>query len=113
MRKARSSTGCYANRAGIARNYGNLGCLYGTRGDLTRAEEMCRKALTLYEKLGANSEETANQYANLGLLREKKGDMAQACAFWRKARDLWRQIGNPGKVELVEGWLRGANGPAE
>ena len=40
-------------KAGMANQYGNLGNLYQTRGDLDRAEEMYRKSLALFREVGA------------------------------------------------------------
>ncbi len=40
-------------KVGIASQYGNLGVLYKTRGDLDRAEQMYRKSLDLFREIGA------------------------------------------------------------
>ena len=40
-------------KEGTASDYGNLGNLYQTRGDLDRAEEMYRKSLALFRAVGA------------------------------------------------------------
>ena len=37
----------------MASEYGNLGTIYNTRGDLEQAYEYWRKALALYEEIGA------------------------------------------------------------
>ena len=37
----------------MAGDYGNLGVLYKTRGELDRAEEMYRKSLDLFREIGA------------------------------------------------------------
>ena len=39
----------------MAAAYGNLGAVYQMRGDLTQAEAMYRKALTLFQEIGATS----------------------------------------------------------
>ncbi len=38
----------------MANQYGNLGTLYKTRGDLDRAEEMYRKAMELFRHVSAS-----------------------------------------------------------
>jgi Tfp pilus assembly protein PilF len=37
----------------MARQYGNLGIVYKTRGDLDRAEEMYKKSLELFVLIGS------------------------------------------------------------
>lgn len=54
---------------GMATNYGNLGLIYHTHGDLDKAETFHRKALEIDEKLG-NVEGMANECGNLGARRE-------------------------------------------
>ena len=46
----------------MASEYGNLGLIYQTRGELDRAEEMHKKSLAIEEKLG-NEEGMANHTA--------------------------------------------------
>lgn len=91
----------------MARQYGNLGLIFRTRGDLDRAEDMHRKSIAMNESLH-RKEGMANQYANLGLVYEARGDATNACAHWRKSRDLFAQIGMPHMVTQVEGWMREA-----
>ena len=43
-----------ARLEGMATNYGNLGDVLQTRGDLDGAEEMYRKALSLAQQVGAS-----------------------------------------------------------
>ena len=40
-------------KEGMASDYGNLGIVYRTRGDLDRAEEMYEKSLELFRQVGA------------------------------------------------------------
>ena len=102
-RRERSPSG--AGSAGVpAAQYGNLGLIYGTRGDLERAEEMHRKALEIDEKLGL-LEGMAGDYANLGTVFKNRGDVEQARELWVKARELYERIGMPHRVEKVQGWL--------
>lgn len=43
-------------KEGMAVNYGNLGIIYQTRGELDRAEEMYLKALALFRDVGMEPE---------------------------------------------------------
>ena len=88
----------------MAINYGNLGMIYDTRGELDRAEEMYQKALAINEKLG-RQEGIAIQYANLGLVADARGELDRAREQWTKARDLYAKIGMPHEVKQVQGWL--------
>ena len=51
----------------MASDYGNLGILYSSRGDLDKAEKMYLKSLEINKDLG-RKEGMANNYANLGIL---------------------------------------------
>lgn len=86
--------------------YGNLGLIYGKRGESDRAEEMLRKALEIQKKLGLQ-EYLANQYANLGSLIKDRGDLERARKLWTKARDIYAQIGIPHLVTKLQDWLDG------
>ena len=82
-----------------------LGFLYDFIGDLDRAEQMHRKALRIYEKLGrmdgmANDygnlgrmDGMANDYGNLGVIYGKRGDLEQAEQMLRKALEIDEQLG--------------------
>ena len=59
-------------KEGMASQYGNLGNLYQTRGDLDRAEEMYEKSLAINEALG-RKEGMASAYGNLGNLYQTRG----------------------------------------
>ena len=93
----------------MASDYGNLGVIFRTRGDLDEAEAMIRKALAINEKLGRR-EGMADNYGNLGLNYEARGDLDQAVTHWTKSHDLYAKIGIPKMVEKVKGWIDGATG---
>ncbi|HBS28608.1 MAG TPA: hypothetical protein DEB06_03955, partial [Phycisphaerales bacterium] len=59
---------------GMANDYGNLGVVLKTRGDLDGAEAMFRKSLEINERLG-RPEGMANQYGNLGVVLQTRGDL--------------------------------------
>jgi hypothetical protein len=40
----------------MSNQYGNMGNVYGIRGDLDKAEEYWMKSLQLYEEIGAKNE---------------------------------------------------------
>ncbi len=95
---------------GMASQYGNLGNLLMTRGDLDGAEEMHRKSLEIEEKLG-RLEGMASDYGNLGLVLETRGDLNGAEEMYRKSLEIEEKLGVPQRVawaqERVES-LRGS-----
>ncbi len=88
----------------MARQHGNLGVIYQTKGDLDKAEEMHKKALEINEKIG-HLEGVAGNSANLGLIYEQRGDIGKARECWEKAFELFKRIGMPHMVEKVEGLI--------
>jgi tetratricopeptide (TPR) repeat protein len=76
----------------VARQYGNLGTIYSTRGDLDTAEEFHRKSLALSEELG-RKEGMANQYGNLGLIYLTRGDHDTAEENFRNSLALNVELG--------------------
>ena len=76
----------------MASDYGNLGLIYETRGDLDRAEQMHRKGLEIDEKLG-RLEGMANQYGNLGLIYQTRGDLDLAEQMLRKSLEINEKLG--------------------
>lgn len=72
---------------------GNLGLIYGTRGDLDKAEEMHKKSLEISEKLG-RLEGTANQCGNLGLIYMARGELDKAEEMHKKALEIAEEIGH-------------------
>ncbi len=88
----------------MASDYGNLGNLYMTRGDLDRAKAMHRKSLEIEEALG-HKEGMADDYANLGSLYRTRGELDRAEEMYRKSLGLFREIGAVPMIEKMEGWL--------
>jgi tetratricopeptide (TPR) repeat protein len=80
------------SKEGMAQNYGNLGIVYDTRGDLDKAEKMYRKSLALHEALGSKKGMAAN-YDNLGIVYKTRCDLAQAEAAWKKSLRLYQEMG--------------------
>ena len=89
---------------GMAKQYGNLGTVLLTRGDLDGAEKMFLKALEINDKLG-RLEGKAMQYGNLGNLYELRGDKKKAKEYLVRACDLYKQIGMKPQLEKVQGWI--------
>ena len=58
----------------MASNYGNLGNVYLTKGDLDRAIELYEKSLAIEKELG-RKEGMASDYGNLGNVYKTKGDL--------------------------------------
>jgi len=93
----------------MASDYGNLGLVLKTRGDLDGAEAMFRKSLEINEKLG-RLEGMASQYGNLGLVLHTRGDLDGARENWSKSRDLFARLGARHMVERVQNWIDGLPG---
>lgn len=86
------------------KNYGNLGLISRTRGELDLAEEMQRKALQINEQ-HCSQEGMANQYGNLGHISRTRWELDQSREFWEQTKSLFEQIGMKPEIELVQGWL--------
>ncbi|CAK8710772.1 hypothetical protein GKODMF_01890 [Candidatus Electrothrix gigas] len=80
------------SKQGMAENYGNLGLVYDTRGDLDKAEEMHRKALELDKALGSK-QGMAEDYGNLGDVYQIRGDLDKAKELWNKSLSLYQEMG--------------------
>jgi tetratricopeptide (TPR) repeat protein len=83
-----------------------LGNVYGTKGNLDKAEEMHKKALEINERIGP-FEGMAGAYSNLGTVYKQRGDYKSAKEYWEKALELFKKIGMPHKVKEVQGWIEG------
>jgi len=90
----------------MAKEYGNLGVIYRTRGELDKAEEMHKKSLEINDRTGCYGE-MAIQYSNLGAIYEKRGDLGKVREYWEKARDLFKKMGLANEAKEVEGWIEG------
>ena len=88
-------------RSGMASDYGNLGNLYCTRGDLDAAEEMYRKSLAIEEEFG-HTEGMASDYGNLGNLYCTRGNFDAAEAMFRKSLALFHELGAVDQILHVE-----------
>jgi tetratricopeptide (TPR) repeat protein len=81
----------------MASNYGNLGLMHRTRGDLDKAEEFHVKSLALEEELG-RKEGMGSDYGNLGSVYQRRGDLDEACRLWGLALKLFEEVGAAGHV---------------
>ncbi len=64
----------------MASDYGNLGIVYQTRGDLDKAIEYYEKSLVINQELG-RKEGVAIQYNNLGRVYRTRGDQGKTIEF--------------------------------
>ncbi|NLI55856.1 tetratricopeptide repeat protein [bacterium] len=85
----------------MANQYGNLGNLYLTRGDLKAAEEMYKKSLAINEELG-RKEGMANDYGNLGILYETCGDLKAAEEMYKKSLAIFTTFGNKDMIKKIK-----------
>ena len=92
--KALAINEALGRKEGISIQYGNLGILYKTRGELESAEEMYQKSLAINEALG-RKEGMAKQYGNLGTLYQTRGELDSAEEMYQKALVLFTELGSP------------------
>jgi tetratricopeptide (TPR) repeat protein len=86
------------------KHYRRLGVIYGTRGDLTQAENMQKQSLQLHTELG-NKEGMAANYANLGNIYDTRGDLTQAENMHKQALQLSQELGNKDSMAINYGNL--------
>ena len=84
-------------------DYGNLGVVHQTRGELDEAVAMYEKALALNEELG-RKEGMATDYGNLGIVHRTRGELDEARRVWMLSLNLFEEIGSP-NAERVRSWL--------
>jgi tetratricopeptide (TPR) repeat protein len=87
------SSGSEAAKRHLAVAYHQLGRVAQDRGDLTAAEAWYRKALEIFEALGARPKMAAS-YHQLGMVTQYRGDLAAAEAWYRKALEIDEALGN-------------------
>jgi len=68
-RKALAVNEELGRKEGMASQYGNLGILYETRGDLDRAEEMLKRARSIYISIGAGGKNLQNVEENISRIK--------------------------------------------
>ena len=81
-------------KEGMANQYGNLGIVYQTRGELDRAVEMYEKSLEIEEALG-RKEGMASDYGNLGIVYQTRGELDRAVEMYEKSLGLNEALGRP------------------
>lgn len=82
------------DRLGEAADLANAGAAYQSLGELNRAEEYSRHALSIYEEFGRQVG-IANQIGNLGNIALMRGDLAGALIAYERATTIHHQIGDP------------------
>ena len=85
---------------GMANQYGNLGNVLQTRGDLDGAEEMYKKSLAIEEKLG-RLEGMASDYGNLGNVLKTRGDLDGAEEMYKKSLAIAKEAGFKHIIEVI------------
>jgi len=94
--------------------YGNLGNIYGTRGELDKAEEYYLHSLEIEKELG-RKEGIADNYANLGIIYKTRGELDKAEEYYLQSLEINKalgrkegmaiQYGNLGIIYLTRGKL--------
>ncbi len=77
-----------------AKSYGNLGVIYRLRGDLDKAVDMQRQALSISKHIG-NLEGVAAAQVRLGSIYQRNGDGGRAESFYRQALKTYEQLSDP------------------
>lgn len=83
---------------------GNLGVVYGQRGELERAERHYKQALRIAQEMGYKAVE-ASLIANLGLVAGKRNEVEQAKDLLRQALAIYEEIGAKQQIEQTRGNL--------
>ena len=96
---------------------GNIGIVYGTRGELGKALEYFEKALGMYEELG-RKERMAAVLGNIGIVFKTKGELDKTLEYYGRALKLHEgsgikegiaaDLGNIGIVYGIKGELEKA-----
>ena len=81
------------DKKGQASAYGNLGTVFQSVGQYTKAEEHLQKALTIYEEIGDKGGVGAS-YLNLGELCRELQLNAKSQEFANKALEISYEIWN-------------------
>ena len=77
----------------------NLGNVHGAQGEIAKAEEFWRRALTLAEKAG-NLNAEGRIHNNLGIALYWKEDYSEASKNYRKAFEIFQRLGNKPSLGL-------------
>jgi len=80
--------------------YGNLGLVYRTQGNLTKAIEFFEKALAIDESMG-NKAGMAIAYGNLGNVYYIQGNLTKAIEFFEKALAIDESMGNKAGMAIA------------
>jgi tetratricopeptide (TPR) repeat protein len=91
-RQALDASQAAQNREGEAAALGNLGIVYGQRGDPNHAEQCFRDSLAIHRELG-NRRGEANQLGNLGIICKDRGDLDRAEQYHQDALAIDWEIG--------------------
>ena len=80
------------NNASVAESLSNLGSLYFAKENYDRAEELFKKALAIYDKLGTETPNTANVLDTLTALRWRNRDYAKGESYGQRALALKEKL---------------------
>ena len=85
-----------------ARIHNSLGILYMAREKLDKAETMCQRALTGFEKLsGSDTKDTMMVINNLGIIYKRQGKLAEAEAMYKRALAWYTETLGSDHVDTV------------
>ncbi len=77
----------------VARDYRLLGSIYTRWGDLTKAIQLCRESVQIYQSIG-DLVGLAKSYNNLAVAYYHQGDWSQASDAYHKSLALRKQVGD-------------------
>jgi len=86
----------------VATGLRNLGGVAQSRGELATARDYYLRALTLHEKVTANSLQVASLLRSLGSIAAKQGDLPAATEYYHRAMAIAEKIA-PGSLAVASG----------
>ncbi|MCW5886446.1 MAG: tetratricopeptide repeat protein, partial [Candidatus Kapabacteria bacterium] len=81
------------NKNSVALNLGNIGIIYGSQSEYSKALEYFHKSLKINEEL-QNKEGIAGNLGNLGAIYNYQSDIPKALEYYHKAFRINEEIGN-------------------
>jgi tetratricopeptide (TPR) repeat protein len=88
----------------MERDYGNLGNLHTSQGELGKAKRMYEAALAMAKAVG-HKDGMALTYVNLAGIEEARGETGEARELLTRALELYQQIGNKEEVRKLSARL--------
>lgn len=92
------------DKEGLAKQYGNLGLIYGNRKEWPKAIEYSQKSLQYYKEVGKKTG-IATSYVNLGYVYMETGNYTSALENLKQALEIRQSIGDRKGVAIATGYI--------